>query len=316
MHLWGLMGVVFFGAILWLWIYRSTSNGRQNLAFILGIVESGIFCVLSIAALGWNCGAYFSLIVLLPIILVNSNLAFALRISLGIFITVVLMLLFILSRILGLDALATPFYQDLLFGLNLLQGCGILILITTTVESVKLSSQEEIVLANEQLLTLANTDSLTGLLNRRYMMSEIETEKINVDRGGMSFTLIMIDVDNFKQINDQYGHDGGDFVLVTLAEKIKFGLRKNDLISRWGGDEFLIMLPEVELATSQIVAEKIRKRILNSPFIFHETDIPVTITLGVSQCDRNTGIGSSLRKADLALYKGKQGGKNRITFIN
>jgi len=315
MHLWGLMGAVFFGAILWFWIYRTTDQRYLNLAFFLGILESGIFCTFSTAALGWDVGAFFSLIVFLPIILINSRVAREIRIALCIFIIMILLFLFASSKALNLDALTPAAFKDLLFGLNLIEGCGILMVITTTVEEVKLSSQEEIVLANEQLMTLANTDPLTNLLNRRIMMTRLQEEKESTDRTGQPFSLIMLDVDNFKQINDEYGHDGGDFVLISVAEKIKLGLRKNDLVARWGGDEFLIMLPEVALVDSEAIGEKIRQRVVNSPFIYHELDIPVTVTLGISQCDKDSGIGNCIRKADLALYKGKQGGKNRLASI-
>jgi diguanylate cyclase (GGDEF)-like protein len=101
-----------------------------------------------------------------------------------------------------------------------------------------------------------------------------------------------------------------------MAEKIRYGVRKNDLICRWGGDEFLILLVESDLTNCQLVAEKIRQRVINSPFIYHDVDIPVTITLGVSQCDKNGSVGACIRKADLALYKGKQEGKNRSIYLS
>ena len=315
MHLWGLMGDAILGVLLWAWIYGTTNKGHLKLAFTLGTIELGVFCVFSTVVLGWNCGAYFSLVILLPIILINGKLKKNLRTFLCVLTTLLLVMLYLTSSILkfGMNVLLT--YQNFLFSVNLIQGCIILILINYTVEAVKVSSQEEIVQANKQLLTLANLDPLTNLMNRRIMMTRIEEEKERVDRGGALFSLIMIDVDNFKQINDEYGHDGGDFVLVTLAEKIKLGLRKKDLVSRWGGDEFLIVLPETELSNCTIVAEKIRSRIVNAPFIYHEINIPVTITLGISECDKNNGIVGCIRKADLSLYDGKQNGKNRVGQI-
>jgi diguanylate cyclase (GGDEF)-like protein len=163
---------------------------------------------------------------------------------------------------------------------------------------------------------MANTDPVTNLINRRMMMNRIEDEKVKVDRGGKPFTVVMVDIDNFKSINDAYGHDGGDFVLVQLAERIKLSLRKTDLVSRWGGDEFLFLLPETRLNEGAKVAEKVRDRIIKTPFVYRERDIQVTLTFGVSQCSMDVGVGSVIRKADQALYLGKEMGKNRVVTEN
>jgi diguanylate cyclase (GGDEF)-like protein len=172
--------------------------------------------------------------------------------------------------------------------------------------------ESTLITANKRLTNLAATDPVTNLANRRTMLSRIDQEKLKLEQSGEVFTLIMIDVDNFKAINDEFGHDAGDFVLVTLAAIINFIVRKQDQVARWGGDEFLVFLPETGAEGGRVVAEKIRARILTTPFIYHEVDIPVTVTLGVSVCDTNIGIGNCIRKADLALYTGKQAGKNRV----
>ena len=172
--------------------------------------------------------------------------------------------------------------------------------------------ESSLLLANKRLTNLASTDPVTNLANRRIMLSRIDQEKEKLEQTGEAFTLIMIDIDNFKEINDEYGHDAGDFVLVNLAAIINFIVRKQDQVARWGGDEFLVFLPETGTEGGRVVAEKIRARILTTPFIYHEMDIPVTVTLGVSICDTNIGIGNCIRKADLALYTGKQAGKNRV----
>jgi diguanylate cyclase (GGDEF)-like protein len=146
------------------------------------------------------------------------------------------------------------------------------------------------------------------------MLSRITQEKIRLERTGEVFSLIMIDIDNFKVVNDEYGHDAGDFVLISLAAIINFIIRKQDHVARWGGDEFLVFLPETTMNGARVVAEKIRSRILTTPFIYREMDIPVTVTLGVSEGDVDAGIGNCIRKADIALYSGKQAGKNRVTL--
>jgi diguanylate cyclase (GGDEF)-like protein len=249
-------------------------------------------------------------------IMTNEQLAKSKRVVYSSLLTFLLVALFVASDRLALGETIPLLYLNIFLLLNLIEGCTLITLFMYILQSEKVSSEAEIFTVNKQLLTLANTDPLTSLLNRRNMMASIEAEKEKMDRGGLPFSLIMIDVDNFKQINDEYGHDCGDFVLVMMAEKIRFGVRKNDLICRWGGDEFLILLAETDLPSCQLVAEKVRLRVINSPFIYHEIDIPVTITLGMSLCDKNGSVGASIRKADLALYKGKQEGKNRSISMN
>lgn len=308
---WGLASYALFSVLIWIWIYEKTGKEYRTSTFVIGVVESIVYYILSIFFLGWNCGVYFSLIALLPVIMINSTIKRESRFLLGSLMIVILAGMFVLLQILRIPPLISPNIQSGFFALNLIQGCVILITVAYTIEKEKMLSEAEIVDTNQKLLTLANTDPLTNLLNRRIMMTRIEEEKEKVDKGGASFSLLMIDVDNFKQINDEFGHDGGDFVLGLLAEKLKLGVRKNDLISRWGGDEFLVMLIETDPENGRMVAEKIRSHVENSPFIYHEINIPVTITLGISDCDNEKSISSCLRKADLALYKGKQEGKNR-----
>jgi diguanylate cyclase (GGDEF)-like protein len=204
--------------------------------------------------------------------------------------------------------------QNLCFGINLV-GVSISLAVSGYLfELSNLDEEKEILLSSQKMLMAANTDPLTDLINRRIMMIKIEQEKERVNAGEKPFSLIMIDVDNFKQINDEYGHDGGDFVLINLARMINMCLRKSDLVSRWGGDEFLVLLPETPAQNGQMVADKIRYRITNSPFVYREMDIPVTVTLGVAQCDNFTGVGSSIRKADQALYNGKHDGKDKVVL--
>jgi diguanylate cyclase (GGDEF)-like protein len=180
-------------------------------------------------------------------------------------------------------------------------------------ETAAADAESALVLLNKKLTAMASTDPVTNLVNRRTIMKRIEEEKIRVDKGDKTFALAMLDIDNFKQINDEYGHDGGDFVLTNLAQIIAMSIRKEDEVARWGGDEFLVLLSETDLEGGRIAAEKIRLRILRSPFVYRQMDIPVTITVGVGSSDTSLGIGGTIRKADQALYRGKQAGKNQVS---
>lgn len=164
------------------------------------------------------------------------------------------------------------------------------------------------------LRELAGTDSLTGLFNRRKMLEEIHIEAVRSTRRGKSFSLILLDIDLFKGINDKYGHECGDYVLVAISEIFKTKLREQDLCCRWGGEEFLILLPETEAEGGEISAEKLRLAVLDHKFIYKNENIPVSITLGVSRYRENQTIEECINLADIALYRGKNAGRNQTVL--
>ncbi len=168
--------------------------------------------------------------------------------------------------------------------------------------------------AYETIEKLALTDSLTGLANRRSIMNQLAVEVSRCDRNGGFFSLIMCDIDFFKRVNDTYGHDTGDYVLKTVADVMRANLRQQDIVSRWGGEEFLIMLPLTELKKAVAVAEKLREAIKNTEMSFAGENFRVTMTFGVSAYDKGMGIEHSIKKADDALYTGKQTGRNKVVM--
>lgn len=121
------------------------------------------------------------------------------------------------------------------------------------------------------------------------------------------------DIDNFKDVNDKYGHDSGDYVLVTLAKLMKDMVRGIDFTARWGGEEFLIMLVETDLDDGQNVAERIRRKIEGTKFEYKDVTIPITMTFGLSVYKgASDDIEACIKRADQALYKGKYQGKNKV----
>jgi len=156
----------------------------------------------------------------------------------------------------------------------------------------------------------ANTDVLTHLLNRRAMMQKLEKEINHFYRSDRPFAIILIDVDFFKRVNDVYGHDGGDTVLIHLAQILQTKMRHIDSASRWGGEEFLILLPDTTLYKAQEIAERLRSYIEANPT---QSNIQITISLGIAVIRQHgNSLESLITAADHALYEAKRTGRNRV----
>jgi len=170
----------------------------------------------------------------------------------------------------------------------------------------------------EQSLSLALTDSLTGLFNRRYLMVHLE-KLLNKNKDSKkTLCALMLDIDHFKGINDTYGHQVGDEVLKTFAERVSQRLRSFDLVARLGGEEFVVVLPDINLDMAMQVAERLRKGIGTKPFEVSspQSPIKVTVSIGatmVSGMD-NLSVEEVLKQADDELYRAKEGGRDRVYF--
>lgn len=173
------------------------------------------------------------------------------------------------------------------------------------------AKNSELASAYSKVEELSRTDDLTGLANRRAMMERLANERARFARNHRHFGLILGDIDDFKSWNDRCGHACGDSLLIQLSGRLKGALREQDLASRWGGEEFLILLPDTELDGSIRVAEKLRALINACPFTWQEHKILLTMTFGV--CEGGPmAVDETLRLADVALYKGKRLGKDRV----
>ncbi len=167
----------------------------------------------------------------------------------------------------------------------------------------------------ENLHLAAMTDPLTRLANRRYITEKAKEEITRFKRTGRNFAFILGDIDYFKKINDQYGHECGDYVLKFVAEIMRAGIREQDCLARWGGEEFLFLMPETDLEGSQTVAEKLRQKVQEAKIFYGENDLSVTMTFGVAVFDQSDGMDDSIKKADLALYTGKEKGRNCVVAL-
>lgn len=160
----------------------------------------------------------------------------------------------------------------------------------------------------ETMQQVASTDPLTGLLNRRALGDHLAAARSLVQRGAQPMSVLLIDVDHFKQINDAGGHALGDRVLVELSARLQAQLRLADRLGRWGGEEFLIMAAATPLGAASELAERIRRAACEAPC----GGRGITLSLGVAECRREDTIDSLVQRADRALYAAKASGRNRV----
>ena len=163
-----------------------------------------------------------------------------------------------------------------------------------------------------ELLHLALLDPLTGVFNRRSFLEFSGKEEARTRRGGSQFAVLMLDIDHFKRINDQYGHPAGDGVIKALADVCTRTLRPTDMIARYGGEEFVINLPDTDPAQAQLVAERVRKAVADARVPSEHGAIAFTVSIGLATCSDETPLAEAIARADKALYAAQRGGRNRV----
>ncbi len=175
------------------------------------------------------------------------------------------------------------------------------------------AQKDELCRTIEELKGLALLDPLTNLPNRRYLGSYLENRLNEYHKLDISFSAIIMDIDHFKQVNDTYGHDTGDLVLMMLSETLRDAFRKNDIIGRWGGEEFLAAITGVSQEDLFIVCEKIRMLVKSSSLRSVEPPLSVSISVGASVISENDTLSTLLKRADDALFVSKKAGRDRCT---
>lgn len=171
--------------------------------------------------------------------------------------------------------------------------------------------------ANEENRRLSITDALTGVFNRRYLMDQLDREIERSQRYQRPLSLFLCDVDHFKRINDNYGHQCGDETLIKFAEVLRTGLRDTDWLARYGGEEFVVVLPETDVHAASHVAERCRALLAQSPLKLESRSLPVTASFGVAGWEQGTPPTAETDKliavADAGVYTSKANGRNQVT---
>lgn len=204
-----------------------------------------------------------------------------------------------------------------LCGLLALSGVDLTLREEERTQLTTIADQAFIVIDNarlyQQVRQMAVTDELTGLANRRAVNITLRQEAMRAVRHSLSYALLMIDLDHFKRINDSYGHDVGDRALQHLATLVTTLLRGTDTVGRYGGEEFIVLLPQTDLDAALLVAERIRAKIERSPLRLDHQHIAMTTSIGVAASPRGElSLDDALKQVDSALYRAKEEGRNRV----
>ena len=169
---------------------------------------------------------------------------------------------------------------------------------------------------NEALKEASTKDALTGIGNRRMLMENLKAETARAERLERPLTVVLIDVDRFKSVNDVYGHEAGDKVLVRIANAIRSSVRDYDMCGRWGGEEFMVIMPEIGAAEGAGVVERMRQAIEGIEMMADEQPLRISASFGIAERKPGERISDTISRADAALFEAKRNGRNRYEIAN
>jgi diguanylate cyclase (GGDEF)-like protein len=285
--------VALWGAIHWLLKQR-----KNHLAVALVWIAIPAHSLVATKVLGWDCGFHYYTLVMVPVMFISPGGRSLWKVVLGVVLTAFYIALDCQSRQQAPIVTLTPSVLAWVRGFNMASTIGVLAYLAHLYFGV-------VGAAESQLRALATTDVLTGLANRRRILDVANYEIMRGRRDGTPLSFVLGDVDHFKRVNDGSGHETGDQVLVTLAGVLRSVVREVDTVARWGGEEFLIVLPDTTLDAAFRVAERARWSIECASW---PMDQRVTMTLGVSQLRDGETLAEAVARADEALYRGQARG--------
>lgn len=289
---------------MYLSAYLLVQRRQLHWAVMLIWLEAFPHAAIGTVALGWDSGFHYLLLMFIPSVAMTSP-----RRGLHVFLAALLVFLA------GIDLAARmwgPMAPISDANLAVLKWLNITLFIVMF-SALASYYRNKITQAEQRLKVLATVDVLTGLHNRRHFESAAQRHLARGRRTGVGSAIVLGDVDFFKQINDTHGHDGGDLVLVAVARWLKQELREVDLLARWGGEEFVLLLHETQLADAVEVTERIRRAIESSHITHHATEIRCTMSFGVTELRQDDTLDGAIARADRALYRSKAQGRNQVS---
>lgn len=281
-------------------IYRLTT--------VLVHIEIISFILVNTILLGWHTGFYAYLLALASLVYFNP---FENKKVMYIFSGAEAVLFFFLKIFTIYHQpvfYMEPQIQNLFYLINF-TGCFIVVVSGAAMSKVSAeTTAKRLVKKTQSLQNQADHDTLTHLWTRSYLMEHFQ----DVKKKGVPFSVVMCDIDNFKKINDTYGHNCGDYILENIADIIQKNSPEDSIVTRWGGEEFIVLLEDCDITKSKPLVESTREKIAETVFAYKDQNLHVTMTFGISTSMEDRELTKLIELADDRMYVGKQNGKNRV----
>jgi diguanylate cyclase (GGDEF)-like protein len=294
-----------FSVLSYVAVFVLARRGQIDKAWALTIFEVLGHAIVAVAMIGWDTGFHYYILLVIPVAVISSIRPVSLKGA---------TVLGVMFTYLGLDIAfrhtgpARELSMAVIDGLHYFNVVGVMIILIFLAGYYYLLINR----ATHSLRELASVDPLTQLLNRRAINEVIRHQAASRAATGSNLSFVLCDLDHFKAINDTRGHDAGDQVLRAVSAALRLELRDSDAIARWGGEEFLVVLPGTDVHHAKRLAERLRQRVADLVIPAEGPGFGVTLTLGVANLLPGETSEQAIARADTALYDGKRSGRNRV----
>jgi diguanylate cyclase len=290
--------VAIYGTAYWL-IGRRRGNAAIGLIWLEVLVHATVGTLL----IGWDSGFSYFLMIMIPAIGASTR-----RVRATAMMVVLLAFYLALDRYAAITGPIAPISDG---ALAVVRAANVMI-VFAMFASLTFFYVGAVRRAERELALLATRDPLTKLSNRRHFWSLAERSLERRGPGGQD-ALLLVDIDLFKRINDEHGHAAGDRVLTAVAERLRDASREHDIVARWGGEEFLVLLPGTDIESARCAAERLRKKIGEAPIASGSTSLTVTVSIGATLVGDWPSLDEAIARADRALYRSKAEGRDRTS---
>ncbi|MGC4062916.1 MAG: GGDEF domain-containing protein [Aquabacterium sp.] len=288
-------------------VFELARRGAVERAWALAVLEVLGHAILAVAMIGWDTGFHYYILLVIPVAVISSIKPVSIK---AITVLGVMLCYLVLDISFRHQGPAKELSSAVVDGLHYFNVLGVMIILIFLAGYYYYLINK----AATALREMATTDSLTKLKNRRAVTEVMRREESRVRRGQPALSFILCDLDHFKHINDTKGHDVGDMVLQRVSQTLTSGMRDVDFLARWGGEEFLVVLPDTDAEGARIVAERLRSKINALLLEADGASFKVSLTLGVATMQATENAEQAIARADTALYDGKRGGRNQVVM--
>lgn len=289
-------------------------KGLSRVVTVFCLLEVIYNVVLGTICMGWESGFPIELICAIPIVFFRLMKKVKASCSVTLLIAIIYLVLKISCSVNAPIYYLSDYYLLGIYIFNMGISFTIIMFFPFIYCSNYENSQKHLIMMNKKLNKLAKYDPLTNLLNRRSMKAEINKANYQYNANDKDFAFLLCDIDDFKKVNDTYGHDCGDYILREISNVIADLVRNCDSVCRWGGEEILILLNDIKDDTISEIASRINSNLRKKILMYDDIVIGITLTIGISSSIKEKDIENMIRKADENLYKGKNSGKNCIIY--